>query len=135
MSGPKRAYDMLRGYVSSEWERIKDVERSHAEVELSESLLPPVPKPTPMPVVPLENQEDIKTHARRLLGVGEECSFAEVRKAFTRLNKRSDPANFPSGSPEAAKAAEIQKKVTWAYTTLTEGMDATERRFRTLELD
>jgi hypothetical protein len=35
---------------------------------------------------------------------------------------------------EAAQAIEIQRRVQWAYGVLTEGMDATERRFRTLEI-
>jgi DnaJ-class molecular chaperone len=78
---------------------------------------------------------DSKAHARRLLGVKEDCTFDEIRKAYTRLNKRSDPANFPAGSAEAKKAADIQRNVNWAYNLLTATNDATERRFRTLELD
>jgi hypothetical protein len=57
-----------------------------------------------------------------------------VRKAFARFNKRSDPANFPAGSAEATQATEIQKRVHWAFGVLTENMDATEKRFKSLEI-
>src|SRR5579859_6020602 len=140
MSLGKRAYNLLRGYVSTEWERIRDVERDLAERELRASDLPPIAS-TPLPDETAVQYSvtsvsvDKKVYARRLLGVTEQTSFTELRKAFTRLNKRSDPANFPPGSVEADKAADIQRKVNWAYNVLTEDMDDTERRFRTLELD
>ncbi|HEY3780554.1 MAG TPA: J domain-containing protein [Fimbriimonadaceae bacterium] len=143
MSLGKRAYNVLRGYVSTEWDRIKGLEHELAERELGQS--PPAAAPAPtsnvtstseqLPIIPRLAPDDKKAYARRLLGVAEGCSFEDVRKAFARLNKRSDPANFPNESPEAVKAADIQRKVAWAYNILTEGMDATERRFRTLELD
>jgi len=93
-----------------------------------------VPEGLPQETAP-EPAWDKKAYARKLLGVSEGCSFADLRKAFLRLNKRSDPANFPAGSAESDKAADIQRKVNWAYGVLTEDMDATEQRFRTLELD
>lgn len=133
MSIGRRAYDMLRGYVSTEWERIKDVERDLAERELRQPVVPTpkVSTPETMPQKP----EDRRERARKLLGLSENCSFEEIRKAYVRLNKRSDPSNFPSGSQEATKATDIHRKVNWAYAVLTEDMDETERRFRTLELD
>jgi hypothetical protein len=144
MSLGKRAYNVLRGYVSTEWDRIKGLEYELAEGELGQS---PPPSSTPasattvtstseqLPIIPRLAPDDKKAYARRLLGVAEDCSFEDVRRAFARLNKRSDPGNFPTESPEAAKAADIQRKVACAYNILTEGMDSTERRFRTLELD
>jgi hypothetical protein len=144
MSLGKRAYNVLRGYVSTEWDRIKGLEHELAERELRKpdaAAAIPLPSPTvtskseQLPIIPHLAPEDKKAYARRLLGVAEDCSFEDVRKAFARLNKRSDPGNFPADSAEATKAAEIQRKVAWAYNILTEGMDATERRFRTLELD
>jgi hypothetical protein len=139
MSTGKRAYNILRGYVSTEWDRIKDLEHELASRELrtpvvpspAEEQLPPTPTITSTPAANF----DQKAYARRLLGVSEDCTFDDLRKAFTRLNKRSDPANFPEGSAEAKKAAEIQRSVNWAYSLLTESTDATEKRFRSLELD
>lgn len=129
MSIGRRAYDILRGYVGQEWERIKGVEEDAAIKELdtpskkekSETSVP----------VPVEDQQG---YARKLLGVGPNANFDEVRKAFERLNKRSDPTNFPEGSEEANQAAAIQKRVHWAFGLLTEGMDATEKRFKSLEI-
>ena len=135
MSLGKRAYNLLRGYVSTEWERMRGIEMDLAEKELrNTSRIPDAPLATPdsySPAVP----QDERAYARRLLGVSEDCSFGDLRKAFARLNKRSDPANFPANSAESQKAADIQRKVNWAYGVLADGMDETEKRFRTLELD
>ena len=133
MSLGRRAYNLLRGYVHTEWERIRDVERDRANRELVDVPLPPVPSSAPQTsdLAP----EDQKAHARRILGVEPDAPFDEVRKCFVRLNKRSDPARFPDGSSEANEAAEIQKRVNWAYRCLTDDMDSTERRFRTLEIE
>jgi hypothetical protein len=129
MSTARRAYDLLRGYVSHEWERIQGVEETYAEAELNESLRSPAPS-APAPVAAKDNP----AHARQILGVAEGADFAQVRAAFERLNKRSDPGNFPPNTKEARDAAEIQKKVHWAYGVLTEGMDSTEKRFKSLEI-
>lgn len=134
MSTGRRAYNLLRGYVNREWERIQGVQRSEAERELDDvfsvSTNPTAPAPAQgTPVV------DRNTRARTILGVVEGASFPDVQKAFERLNKRSDPSNFPAGSAEAVQAAEIQKQIHWAYGVLSEGHDTTERRFRSLEID
>ena len=133
MSVGKRAYDLMRGYVNREWERIKDVDRQYAESELDEPIVrrAPLPADSQGPVPSVEPRE----RARQLLGVAQNASFQDIRKAFERLNKRSEPANFPVGSSEAAQAAEIQKRVNWAYQMLTENVDVTEKRFGSLEID
>lgn len=131
MSTGRRAYDLVRAYVGREWERIQGVEEASARTELAEALEAPAPRPS----TPPPPSEDRTAHARRLLGVGPKADFETVRKAFERLNRRCEPENFPEGSPESAQAADIRKKVHWAYAVLTEGMDLTERRFRTLEID
>lgn len=129
MSMGRRAYDILRGYVGREWERIQGVEEDAAWKELQTERAKSTKED--LPPIPVANRE---AHARSLLGVGPTAGFGEVRKAFERLNKRSDPTNFPAGSPEATQAAEIQKRVHWAFGVLTENMDATEKRFKSLEI-
>jgi hypothetical protein len=140
MSTGRRAYDLLRGYVGREYDRLQGLERISAEDELSQSMSDPSlragskgpsfpeSKPSTKPIDP-------KAHAARILGVPAGASFEEVRKSFERLNKRSDPSNFPSGSQEREQAGEIQRRVQWAYQTLTDGVDATVKRFRSLEID
>lgn len=137
MSTAKRAYDMLRGYVNTEWERIKGVDLNDAERELNESLSNPVgvssnPSSNEASKVPSPSDPVL---ARQILGVSEGATFIEVRTSFERIVKRTDPANFPPGSPEGAQAEMIHRRVHRAYAVLTEGMDATEKRFRTLEID
>jgi hypothetical protein len=136
MSTTRRAYDILRGYIGREWERIQSIEESSARTELNESLKTPVPTNTRSadPVPTTASPEDQEAYARRLLGVTASATFDEIRKQFERLNRRSDPANFPAGSAEADQAAGIQKRVHWAYGYLTEHMDTTEKRFRSLEI-
>lgn len=134
MSTARRAYDILRGYIGREWERIQDVEESSARQELSESLKQPSTSRAPAEQAAPASEEDKGAYARRLLGVSAGATFDEIRKQFERLNRRSDPSNFPPGSAEADQAAEIQKRVHWAYGYLTEHMDTTEKRFRSLEI-
>lgn len=135
MSTAKRAYDILRGYVNQEWDRIKGYSLDDdAERELNDSLSGPVVTRAAQPETPPAPTGDPVT-ARQVLGVSEGASFSEIRAAFDRIVKRTDPANFPPGSSEAAHAESIHRRVHRAYAILTEGMDATEKRFRTLEIE
>jgi hypothetical protein len=136
MSGARRAYNILRGYVMKEWERIQGVEKDLAEQELHQAMNDPTKRGQPPPKAEVyERVEDAEAAARRLLGVAPNATFAQIRQAFERLNKRSDPKNFPNDSPEQEQAAQIQKRVNWAYTTLTDSVDTTQKRFRTLEIE
>jgi hypothetical protein len=134
MSLGRRAYDLMRGYVNREWDRIKGVEFESAERELQEALEQPTRRKLDLSVMDESTQLERQLRASKILGVPINAPYADIQKAFDRLKKRSDASNFPSGSVEAAQAIEIQRRVQWAYGVLTEGMDATERRFRTLEI-
>jgi len=136
MSTGRRAYDVLRGYVNQEWERIRGVEDKDAFGELN--------SPVEVTSVRVERsvtieQEVITSNpedwARRILGVGPTADFSEIRKAFERLNTRSDPSKFPAGSAESKQASDIQHRVQRAYAILTESIDTTEKRFKSLEID
>jgi hypothetical protein len=134
MGTARRAYDLMRGYVNREWDRISGSEGSDAQRELDEAMAS-TPLPTSSPTTNSTPPPTMKERAQSILGLTPSATFADIRKAFERLNKRSDPKNFPIGSVEAIKAAEIQKQIHWAYGTLTEGMDTTEKRFRSLEIE
>lgn len=134
MSLSRRAYDLLRGYVNSEWDRIHSETHSSAEEELTDALNNPAPRKiegTPPLEAPIGREE----RARRVLGVSPLNDFAEVRRTFERIHRRADPSNFPPGSEEASQARDIQKQVEWAYGVLTENVDTTEKRFRSLEIE
>ncbi|MCL4283902.1 MAG: hypothetical protein KJZ62_02255 [Fimbriimonadaceae bacterium] len=135
MSAAKRAYDLLRGHLSREWDRIKQIERDLAESELEESMRNPPPVAAPPLRTPEQIAADRIATARRLLGITEKDGFPEIRAAFERLSSRSDPSKFPDRSEEQRQAEQIQKRVHWAYQVLTESVDVTIKRFSTLELD
>lgn len=133
MSEARRAYDLLRGYINREYDRIRGVDLESAERELNESLKSAMPpKSPPVPPLPQFSKEE---RARRILGVAPDAGFDEIRRAYERLNKRGDPARFAAASIERQHAAEIQKSVQWAYAVLTANVDAIEKRFKSLEID
>jgi hypothetical protein len=130
MSGARRAYDLLRGYINREWDRIQGVEELDARRELDQASR--VPDNAGLP--PIENQDPMEK-ARRILGVAADANYETIRKAFERLHQRSDPSNFPDGSEEQRRAESIHKRVMWAYRTLSESVTSSEKRFRNLELE
>lgn len=134
MSVGRRAYDLMRGYVNREWDRIKGVEFDSAERELQEALERPTERKLDLSGMSETVVVDRQLTASKILGVPINAPYADIHRAFEKLKKRSDASNFPSGSPEAAQAIEIQRRVQWAYGVLTEGMDVTEKRFRSLEI-
>jgi preprotein translocase subunit Sec63 len=136
MSTGRRAYDMLRGYVNQEWERIRGVDDKDAEAELRDSMsINSIQIERTEVITRAATPEETRAWAMKILGISEASEFTEIRKAFERLNTRSDPANFPAGSPEAKQAGEIQAKVRQAYSLLTDEIDSTEKRFKSLEID
>lgn len=134
MSVGRRAYDLMRGYVNREWDRIKGVEFESAERELQDALERPTERKLDVSGMSETVVVDRQLTASKILGVPINAPYADIHRAFEKLKKRSDASNFPSGSPEAAQAIEIQRRVQWAYGVLTEGMDVTEKRFRSLEI-
>ncbi len=139
MSTGRRAYDILRGFVNQEWERIRGIDLDKALEELNAPAATKSnsddPKVNDQDNPPSQPTEDRTAMARSVLGVSAEASFEEIRVAFQNLNSRSDPAKFPEGSEAQIHASQIQIRVNWAYKVLTEGVTTTEKRFRSLELD
>jgi hypothetical protein len=136
MSTGRRAYDLLRGFVNQEWERINLVGESPEVRELRESLeLTSIKSTEKVTVRESYVEVDPKEWAQKVLGVTPGADFVEIRAAFERLHTRSDPSKFPSGSEEAAQANEIHVRVQKAYAILSEGFDSTEKRFKSLEID
>jgi len=131
MSSTRRAYDILRGYIGREYDRLAGVDVREAEKELEQPVSPTPANPVPPKPTPVE---DLST-ARQILGIGDGADFDEIQKTYERLFERSDPNRFPQGSVEREQAARIRQRIQWAHRKLTEGFDSTERRFRTLEID
>jgi len=106
MSAGRRAYDLLRGYINREWDRIHGMERLDALQELDANASPRSTSSSPASTdVDSDPPVDLKAHARQILGVSPSAEFEEIRRAFERLSRRSDPSNFTEGTPEAAHAA------------------------------
>ena len=140
MSDAKRLYNVMRGYIGREWERLKHLER---ELAMNELDAPSVPSPAPnnqdasVPKVVIEIPagSDPKDAARRILGVEQEAEFVVIQRAYLRLSKRSHPSTMPGGSEEQRQAEMIYRRVQWAYQTLTADTPPIEKRFGSLEVD
>ena len=140
MSDAKRLYNIMRGYIGREWERLKDLERELAMKELEapgETTATPSPDPSQPTKVVIEIPagSDPKDAARRILGVDQDADFEAVRKAYLRLSKRSHPGQMPSGSEEQRQADMIHRRVQWAYNLLTADTSDIKKRFGSLEVD
>ena len=135
MSTGRRAFDIARGYVNQEWERIRGVDDKSALGELDSPVDAPSLRADRSAASEQAFTTDPQDWSRRILGVTPSADFSEIRKAFERLNTRSDPAKFPAGSPESRQALDIQRRVQKAYAILTDGIDSTEKRFKSLEID
>jgi hypothetical protein len=147
MSDAKRLYNLVRGYVGREWERIQDLERKMAQDELNSSApsqrnsgqsrpTPPAPADGSQPTqIFIPEGTDPKETARKVLDVAPDADFREIRRAFVRMNRRSESAAFEPGTPEARQAEDLRRKVQWAYQKLTAETPDIEKRFRSLEID
>ncbi|HXH61238.1 MAG TPA: hypothetical protein VNI20_07750 [Fimbriimonadaceae bacterium] len=141
MSSGRRAYNLLRAYVNREWDRIRGWERDVARRELEED--DDKEKDSEKKEVAQEQRAVVyvpegttqEEAARNILGVAEGAGFAEIRHSFIKLSRRSDSSNFPEGTDEYVQAAEIHKKVLWAYRILTINVSDSEKRFGSLEID
>jgi hypothetical protein len=138
MGNGRRAYDILRGYIGREYDRLQGLDRASAEDELRKAMTDPSvrsnPSVTNVPE-PTDARADSMERAARVLGVESNAGFDEVRAAYEKLSKKILPSQFPAGSEERRQVAEIQRRIQWAYQTLTENVDAVEKRFRSLEIE
>ena len=127
----------MRAYVGREWDRIKSWERKEALEELEETTPrgEAVEEATEKTVIYVPKGTTAEDAARHILGVPLDAPFVDIRKTFERLSKRADPDRFMEGSVEKRQAHDIQKKIHWAYKTLTEKTSETEKRFGSLEID
>ena len=143
MSLGRRAYNLLRGYINREWDRIKSWERQDALRELEATTYKPR-RPKDVSATESEPERTVLyvaegttpiEAARHVLGVEEGASFREIHHKFAKLNRRTKPMNLERGTDERRQAADIQKKIHWAYRTLTADMSDAEKRFGSLEIE
>ena len=130
----------MRGYIGREYERIQGVDFDSASQELKDAFQNPmksgeVPTPPPSMRHVAPSPADRRARACEVLGVSRDADFGTIKLAYDRLNRRSDPANFPKGSEEAKQAGQIQRRVQDAYRVLADQADATEVRFKSLEIE
>lgn len=138
MSEAKRAYNILRGFVNQEWERVKGFDMADAWRELNETPAEAAEKeaqPAKTTITSGLEPTELEATARTILNVTAKASFDEVRKSYEKISRRVQPQNFESGSQEAQQAQELLRKATWAYQYLTKDMSPAERRFKSLELE
>jgi hypothetical protein len=138
MGTGRRAYNLLRAYVGREFERIKNWERLDALRELEAPVKPEPSAKEDDPektVVFIPEGSTREEAARHILEVKEGATFQEIRFAFVKLSRRSDPTNFSEGSDEHRKARDVYRRVHWAYRVLTEKTSDSEKRFGSLEIE
>lgn len=136
MSTGRRAYNLLRAYVNREWDRLKSWEREEAIRELEDDKpAPKKPEDSERTVIYVPEGTTHEEAACTILGIKKGAAFTEIRHAFVKLSRRSDPGNFPDGSEEQTQAKDVHRKVHWAYRTLTDKMSDSEKRFGSLEID
>jgi hypothetical protein len=139
MSTGRRAYNLLRAYVNREWDRLKSWEREEAMRELEDSGSPKAetkkPEDPERTVIYVPEGTTHEEAACEILGIKKGAAFAEIRHAFVKLSRRSDPGNFPDGSQEQTQARDVHRKVHWAYRILTDKMSDSEKRFGSLEIE
>lgn len=145
MRAGRRAYNLLRGYINREWDRIKKWERQDALRELdaatykrkrfeTRSATETEAEPERTVLYVPEGTTPMEA-ARHVLGVDEDATFREIHHKFAKLNRRTKPMNLEHGSDERRQAADIQRKIHWAYRTLTADMSDAEKRFGSLEIE
>ncbi|MCE9557810.1 MAG: J domain-containing protein [Armatimonadetes bacterium] len=140
MSTGRRAYDILRAHVNNQWDRINEPGLKSAWDELNEAVNGPkyqegAPEVPASETVPVTEPIDQKAIARRILGVEENASFEEIRKAYERLRKRSDPVKFPEGTEERNLAVQLSQRIETAYRILAKDVPSIEKRFSNLEIE
>ena len=142
MSEVKRAYDLLRGYIQREWDRISQVEWQDAARELEDSRTNAIPAAQSLPSgLPTSSAKvtaetpDPSDQACKILGVERNAAFSEIRTAYDQLNDRSEAQHFQPGSADALIAEKLRKRVQWAYQILAAQADDTSRRFGSLEIE
>lgn len=72
--------------------------------------------------------------AYTILGVPQGSNFETVRQAYIKLKERAAPDRFAEGSPDQAKAREIERRINAAYMLLMDSLAPSEDRFDRLEL-
>lgn len=151
MSG-RRAYTVIKGFVNREWERLFESEDEDARREVLTTWAESGKEDGDAKVIHLErvsdgsrapaisalqqpSKVDTVAKSRGVLGVQEKSSIEEIYKAYMSLIDRCNPSRFPDGSQEAFRANQIRIRVLEAYRTLTDHVDTTELRFRSIDLD
>lgn len=142
MSLGRRAYDLLRAYVGREWERIEGVFEKDARSELDQFLKSGEPvqrpassqPPTVEPTVPAAQGKMSFESARRVLDLEADATLDDLKRNYKRLSERSLPTNFPEGSEERKKAAQVHLRVQEAYDLLLPILDERLKRFQSLDL-
>ena len=136
MSSARRAYDVIRAYVSHGWEQFSDRDEAEAQDELRaaiENPLPPSGRVTrndnqPEPTITLEA-------ARKLFDLAPNAGTRQISDAYDSLRKATDPAKFTEGSDPWQRARLLARRLDAARNILMENVDPTVRRFERLEIE
>jgi hypothetical protein len=138
MSTARRAYDILRGYVSHGWDQFRGDPEEDAERELREAVEQPYPSERRNAPEPQEQRPvtavSVDT-ARRLLDVGPDATSRQIEAAHEKLRRAADPGRFPVGSDARMRADHLTRLIDASKRILCENLDPTIKRFEGLEIE
>lgn len=131
---------LVSGYISREYDRIKDLELFQASQEMEQSSGPAAyserlntPKES-APKVALTPEEKVEL-ARKIFEVPTDATYEQIRKSYETLMAKSDPSQYDPKSANYTKALDIQRKLKSYFELLTQHFSNTEKRFKSLEID
>jgi hypothetical protein len=136
MSSARRAYDIVRSYVSHGWDQLSDSEESSAERELKAAIESPAPYSSGGPKDERREEPQITLEmARKLFDLQPNATTKQITEAYDLLRSSTDLKRFPEGSDSWNRARLLGRRLDVARNILMDNVDPTVRRFERLEIE
>jgi hypothetical protein len=135
MSTARRAYDLLRGYVSHGWDQLSGDEEKSANEELRNAIESPAPY-QPSSTIHSQSEPPITLEqARRLFDVPPNATSQQITEVYDTLRATADLSKFQEGSDAWQRARQVGRRLDSARNILMDNIGPTVRRFERLEIE
>jgi hypothetical protein len=136
MSTARRAYDVLRGYVSHGWDQLTGDEEKSANDELLQAIESPVPNLKSQSSIQAPTEAAITLdQARKLFDVPPNATSQQITEVYDALRSTADLSKFTEGTDAWQRARQVSRRLDAARNILMENIDPTVRRFERLEIE